>query len=126
MGKPLLCLDFDGVVHAYDSPWTDGKTITDGPVPGALEFIQEALKSFRVAIYSSRSHQDGGLYAMKEWMWHCAEEADSGSGHAWVDDIEWPMEKPPAFLTIDDRAMLFTGNWPAVSSLLAFKPWNKQ
>jgi hypothetical protein len=40
--------------------------------------------------------------------------------------IEWPLEKPPAFVTIDDRAMTFTGRWPSMMELKNFKPWNKR
>jgi len=39
--------------------------------------------------------------------------------------IEWPWFKPAAFVTIDDRAITFTGQWPSVAEVMAFKPWNK-
>lgn len=35
------------------------------------------------------------------------------------------MDKPPAMLTIDDRAICFSGLWPDPQQLLQFKPWNK-
>lgn len=42
--------------------------------------------------------------------------------------IEFAAEKPPALLTIDDRAIRFDGNWADPSfdpaTLRAFKPWN--
>lgn len=38
-------------------------------------------------------------------------------------DITFPLEKPPAFLTLDDRALTFTGTWPSIEELRAFKPW---
>lgn len=41
-------------------------------------------------------------------------------------EIEWPTQKPAAFLTIDDRAITFTGEWPDINALLAFQPWNKK
>ena len=40
--------------------------------------------------------------------------------------IEWPTEKPPAMVTIDDRALTFDGTWPEIEDLLAFQPWNKR
>lgn len=56
MSKPILCLDFDGVIHQYDSKWTQADEIHDGPVEGAMEFISNAQRYFTIAIYSSRSH----------------------------------------------------------------------
>jgi hypothetical protein len=125
--KKILCLDFDGVVHSYTTPWVAPEIIPDPPVTGALAFIQEALKTFRVVIYSSRS-TPGGIRAMQIWL---REQAYENQKHldkpdlGWLLEVEWPTQKPAAFLTIDDRAIMFTGTWPAVADLVAFKPWNR-
>lgn len=42
-----------------------------------------------------------------------------------VFNIQFPTEKPPAMVTLDDRALTFTGVWPGMDTLLNFKPWNK-
>jgi hypothetical protein len=68
MTKPILVLDFDGVIHSYTSGWKGAAVIPDPPVPGALEFIVGALDRFEVHILSSRSHQRGGRNAMKRWL----------------------------------------------------------
>lgn len=126
--KPILVLDFDGVIHSYTSGWQGAAVIPDPPVEGAMEFLLHAVDHFRVAIFSSRSNQRGGIRAMKKWLdKHLAEYF---SAHRTVADdiycaIEWPKEKPPAMITIDDRAITFTGVWPDVQALLNFKPWNK-
>lgn len=134
--KPVLCLDFDGVVHLYSSGWQGASTIADGPVPGVFEFIEKAMEHFVIAIFSSRSHQDGGAYAMKTWLllqWglHLRDTGRENYGALAVSlcrEIQWPLEKPPAFLSIDDRALCFGGLWSAYDpvELLKFKPWNKQ
>ena len=129
MVKPILCIDFDGVLHSYASGWCGADVIPDPPVPGAIAFLREAVKHFRVAIFSSRSHQEGGQYAMRSWLgrYIMAEEPDIlMQDPPWFAEIEWPVEKPAAMVTIDDRAITFTGEWPSIESLLAFKPWNKK
>jgi hypothetical protein len=42
--------------------------------------------------------------------------------------IKFAAEKPAAFLTIDDRAFCFEGDWNEIEPvvLLDFKPWNKR
>lgn len=124
MGRlPILCVDFDGVLHAYTSGWRGATVVPDGPTPGALDFLAEAVKHFDVCIYSSRSSQDGGIVAMEtalhDWLWD-ARDYDT------FDRLSFPDHKPAAFLTIDDRALCFEGTFPDAASLLAFKPWNER
>ena len=66
--KPLLCLDFDGVIHSYTSGWKGADVVSDPPVDGALKFIDCAREYFIVAIFSSRSAQVGGKHAMADWL----------------------------------------------------------
>ena len=54
MSKPILCLDFDGVIHSYANGWKGAHVIPDPPVPGAISFLLNALDPFNVAIFSSR------------------------------------------------------------------------
>ncbi|MCK5616776.1 hypothetical protein KAR91_83720 [Candidatus Pacearchaeota archaeon] len=65
--KPTICCDFDGVIHLYKSKWTKASEILDGPVDGAIEWIRQILTEDKAtfAILSARSHQTGGIPAMK-------------------------------------------------------------
>ena len=114
--RPILLLDFDGVIHQYNSKWTSADEILDQPVPGAREFVKTAGKIFELCIYSSRSLQPGGIDAMKAWL--------ESYGFP-LNSISFPTEKPPAFLTIDDRCICFNGSFPDPESLKLFRPWNK-
>lgn len=118
--KPILCLDFDGIIHSYVSGWKGATIIPDPPVAGAFEFIKEALQYFEVAIFSSRSAQPGGIAAMQEWFLRYGWPQDQNQN---PQGLFFPVEKPAAFLTIDDRAITFTGLWPDARELRKFKPW---
>jgi hypothetical protein len=131
--KPILCLDFDGVIHSYTSGWQGADVVSDPPVPGAMAFIIEAQRAFRVGIFSSRSNQPGGIEAMQKWIYlHMLTHVALTEAEAYqiADDITskigWWTTKPPAMLTIDDRAITFTGQWPDMEDLLTFQPWNKR
>lgn len=119
--KPILCLDFDGVLHSYTSGWQGADVIPDPPVPGTLQFLAEAVEHFEVHVFSSRSGQPGGIPSMYAWLsnWLGRE----GFSLSVAQAVEFPIEKPPAMLTIDDRALTFTGRWPSIEELKAFKPW---
>lgn len=114
-----LCVDFDGVLHLYESTWAGPTHIPDPPVPGAIEFLTEAVHSFHVCIFSSRSSEDGGIQAMRNWLTYYELPADV------LNKIEFPTSKPSAFVTLDDRAITFTGMWPTMAELTAFVPWNR-
>ena len=126
--KPILCLDFDGVCHSYISGWKGANVISDPPVEGLFEFLHEANEHFSIYIFSSRSGEPGGIQAMKTWfnehgrLW--AESKGLREGSYGVP-LEYPTKKPSAFITIDDRGLLFTGKWPELTTLRAFRPWNK-
>lgn len=85
------------------------------------------LHDFDVVIFSSRSNQPGGLDAMKKWLKEHAGNAwwESPAGPG-IEDVRFVTEKPPAMVTIDDRALTFTGVWPSMEVLKTFKPWNKK
>lgn len=134
MNKPILCVDFDGVVHSYTSGWKGATIIPDPPVPGALKWLWKATEWFDVQIYSSRSKDPEARVAM--WAWMVKHSADVfGPGHPMSNDdeeaaypITFAYEKPAAFLTIDDRAYCFDGDWSELdpADLTQFKPWNKR
>lgn len=111
--KQILSFDFDGVIHMYREGWKGIDNIYDEPTPGAQEYIREAQKAFKVIIHSSRCSEERGLNAIKEWL----------NKHNFPE-VEVTANKPPAFITIDDRVHLFTGVFPDIGELLAFKPWN--
>jgi hypothetical protein len=143
--KLTICLDFDGVVHAYTSGWKGASIIPDGPVPGAISMIMKYLDAgFIVAIYSSRSKSLFGRRAMRRWLarhiandWAYGGESASyaececrGDAAALVDKLSWPWFKPAAFITIDDRCLTFDGNWnnPRYSpeKVRGFKTWQHE
>ena len=115
----ILLIDFDGVLHSYTSPWTDEGTISDPPVEGAIEWLRSILKEFEVNIYSSRSKKQAGILAMQAWL------KKYGLSNDELNKIGFPIQKLGAFLTIDDRAICFTGKFPTIHEMNSFKPWNK-
>jgi hypothetical protein len=121
--KKTLCVDFDGVLHSYTSGWGGHESIADAPVPGAFEFLYDALSSFNVAIYSSRSSTSAGIAAMQKWVELHAKPLFFDYGRPWWLQLEWPVNKPAAYVTIDDRAICFDGTWPTILELINFKPW---
>ena len=119
MKAKLICLDFDGVIHSYATGWQGADQIPDPPVPGALDFLRRLVADdrFSVAIYSSRSGSMGARGAMRAWLRSHGLESEV------LAAISFPTSKPPAWVTIDDRAFTFTGQWPELETLASFRPW---
>jgi hypothetical protein len=131
--NPIICVDFDGVIHSYTSGWKGVSVIPDDPVPGAIDWLvahlpvpdalglSGAYDGPIVEIYSSRSKSWFGRRAMKKWL------VKHGLHRSYIDDniLKFPTKKPAAFLTIDDRAICFNGKFPSTEDMLGFKPWYK-
>lgn len=136
MSNPIICVDFDGVIHSYSSGWQGVDVISDDPVPGAIEWLMDHLpipegvstmhagdyRGPEVQIYSSRSKDPAGVRAMQAWL------IKHGMRSEYITDgiLKFPTQKPAAFLTIDDRAICFNGKFPTSEEMMAFKPWNKR
>lgn len=136
--RPVIAVDFDGVLHIYDGNWSPG--LIQGPaVPGAMKWLGEIYLTNRcdIAITSARSRYLTGRWAMKRWLReHLIFEFGYMAGpDTWdplalevFDSIKWPWFKPGALIYLDDRAIQFQGPqaWPTIDEIFAFKPWNKR
>lgn len=118
----IISIDFDGVMHSYDSGWQGADQIPDPPVIGAIEWFTSLFShpDIVVAVYSSRNHQNGGVDAMKAWL------RKYGVEQSMIDKTQFPLVKPPAHVHLDDRALTFEGTFPDVEFLKSFKPWNRR
>lgn len=117
--KKTILVDFDGVLHSYKSGWQGARTISDAPVQGAIGWLSRmaADTRFEVAIYSSRSKEPGGIDAMIKWL------IKHGLSMQDLNKISFPMQKPAAFVSLDDRAIQFKGRFPTPDTIDAFKSW---
>jgi hypothetical protein len=125
--KPTICIDFDGVIHSYEKGWQNGK-IYGTVVPGFFEWVERVRYDFRLVIYSSRSKEEAGMVAMDLWLSEQYRLWLQSTSAVVMDILEFAHEKPAAWLTIDDRAILFRGDWAAPEltpeAMRGFKPWN--
>ena len=117
--KPIVLVDFDGVLHSYLSGWKGATNPVDPPVDGAIEWLDFMVKTglFDIQIYSARSRHEGAVEALMKWLFKY------GLSAAVIDEIKFPTQKPAAFITIDDRVFHFKGTFPTVDELVNFKPW---
>jgi hypothetical protein len=134
MENPIVLVDFDGVIHSYSSGWQGISIIQDDPVPGAIKFLTDHLPCPDelgamapeyvgpiVQIFSARSRTWRGRRAMRTWL------IRHGLHPSYFREriLKLPRTKPAAFLTIDDRAICFTGSFPTTNDMRTFTPWNK-
>lgn len=138
MKTPILCIDFDGVIHSHSSGWKGPRDIPDPPVRGAIKWLRSLLSDpestcsfaprfldFDVQIYSSRSRYIGARRAMKKWLRN--EFKMAGYSDDLVELIKFPTKKPPASILIDDRGFKLQGYFPTVEEMKGMlKPRNKK
>lgn len=125
--RKIICVDFDGVLHDYRSGWQGADVVADEAVPGAMLWLHAMVNSFEVVIYSSRSSSAAGREAMSNALHKWAyDELGETHGSYLVANLRFSREKPPAFLTIDDRCMCFNGKFPTPYEIDSFVPWNRR
>lgn len=113
--KKILLFDFDGVIHSYISKWQGHNIIPDEPVEGIKETIDKLKEEYQIYIYSSRCEYDSGIQAIEEWC---------DKYNIYYDEV--CNRKPPAYLTIDDRAICFNGNCgKLLDDIKDFQVWNR-
>lgn len=124
-----ITLDFDGVIHAYTSPWSGADVVCDGVVPGAIDAIQSYQEAgYFVSVYSTRSHSFGGIAAMRQAMYgwimdHFA--PDTTTANRVYTELEWPTELLPSILYVNDNGYRFEGEFPSLEFLKSAKSWAK-
>lgn len=118
--KPAIAVDFDGVLHSYSSPWQGATVISDPPVEGAIQWLEAMAQHFSVFIFSTRCKEILGPPAILHWL------KDHGLPDKVCRQLYFDAEKPPALIYLDDRAVTFTGTFPTVDEINAFRPWNKK
>lgn len=123
MSKPegeryTVAVDFDGVIHSYATPWERADIIPDPPVEGAIKWLLEIAKDFRVVIFTTRAKEPAGALAVRGWLRmhgiHCSED-------------QITAQKPAALIYLDDRAYRFEGpgTFPTAQQIHQARPWNK-
>ena len=132
--KKTICLDFDGVIHKYDEGWQDGKLYAD-VTDGFFEWLVRMYEQYDLVVFSSRSKSILLCNRMKAYLdiqaaQFCARNSayDKQTVFKAVDSLRFATEKPAAWLSIDDRAITFKGNWSEITETFidSFKPWNKK
>lgn len=131
MLRQTICLDFDGVVHHYITPWVSPTIISDDVTPGFFEWADQVYPYFNLVIYSARSKEPGGIEAMQTWLVEQRSKWEVAGGVSPTGKpatFSFSTGKPAAILYVDDRGLRFEGDWSTltIESLKAFLPWNRR
>ena len=113
--RGVALIDFDGVLY----PWEPIMAEPD-PIPGAVTAMRRLHKAgIRIVIFTSRLSPlwliDAG-YRESEQREHI-ERLLRRDG---IPFDEITAEKQPAEWYVDDRAIRFSGNWPAVTDWMLY------
>jgi hypothetical protein len=102
-----VCVDFDGVIHAYSHGWQDG-SIYDSPLPGAIEALEALMTDYAVIVHTTRDPQQVAPWLLRYGFDVATYEPDE----FWNErgTLLVTRRKYPAVAYIDDRAIRFV-NW---------------
>jgi hypothetical protein len=126
--RRIIAVDFDGVLHDDGCGWKGPAVILGPAVPGAINWLSGLLRArndegkliLDVRIFSSRCRSPEGIEAMKVWL------GNQGLGLKDLAELHFAVEKPPAWVTIDDRVFRFEGRYPTLAWLLEFNSWTRR
>lgn len=107
-----ICLDFDGVIHAYRKGWQDG-SIYDEPNENAIEGIRSLIaKGYKVFILTARKPEDHKNIIMwlKKYMPETIQLVKE-------EKLIVTNVKPIAMCYVDDRAILHV-DWRSTLSTI--------
>lgn len=116
--RPLLCVDFDGVLHSYASGWKGPTTISDPPVDGAIEWLAMIDAYFDLAVTSVRNASPGAADAMRAWF------REHGLDEGVLSRLAFPRHTPRGDVYLDDRGYRFEGRFPSFDELGDLEPWH--
>lgn len=119
MSKKRAAVDFDGVLHRYDRPFSE--VPADGPVEGALEFVQALIAAdFEVIVFTTRGKDLTGMTEVRKWL----------NKYGFPLGLTITAEKPMAQFYLDDRGFRFEGDFKAALKFCLDEaqvlPWNKK
>lgn len=117
--RKTIAVDFDGVIHSYQTPWQGPDVIPDPPLAGAFDWLANLTTKFQVLIFSARCNDVSGIIAMKAWF------TKHGFPPLALEKLIFEPGKPSAHVFIDDRAWRFDGSFIGLAPghLHNFKPW---
>lgn len=124
--QKTIAVDFDGVIHAFTSPWTTSTEIPDGPVPGAIDWLRALLNDgWRVWLHTCRLTNGDPNPAVEDVSLNDRIEAVCDWFLKYGPDVYshynlalWTHGgKPMADVYLDDKALRFTGTFPSADDL---------
>ena len=103
--KQRLCIDFDGVI--YNNKYKDNRIDLDNPpIDGSIDFCKRVGGRFKLLVNSARCEDAEQRERIAEYLKH------------WGISAIVTEHKPTAHYYIDDRAVVFSGDWDSVSKII--------
>ena len=129
--KPILAVDYHGVLCSYGSGHQGLDLADDPPTDGAIAWLIRATGSFQVCVTSARfSSNPDAIDQCRRWLIAHGVPAGLITLEPNYDHIRQSIyiarDRPRAAIILDDRAIQFTGTFPPLRKLLEFKPWNRR
>jgi len=118
--RPIVCVDFDGVLHSMRSGWCGITEVVDEPVKGAIPWLERLVEDggLEVCVFGYRSRSIAGREAMRSWL------LVNGMPKDTLQMVYFPKHKPAATLSVDDCSYRFEGDYfPGPRWCANFKPW---